>query len=273
MSHKYQSKRLLIVVSVCCLLIVVFYTTRKYPNPTNIGKVLINRPLPQLNGGPEYNHRKPYNNPQYKSTVFYTGPSNMNEVALTFDDGPDTIFTPKILDILKQNNIKATFFIVGTRAQAHPEIVKRILNEGHAIGNHSWDHPDLDLMSSDNVKSEIQKTDDILFSIIGYHPSIVRPPYGAANKGVIKEISSMGYKIIDWSVDTLDWAGTPTNIIMNNVKKELRPGAIILQHSSGGKRGNLSNTVAALPEIIQYLKSGGYKFVKIPELLNISPTL
>ena len=102
---------------------------------------------------------------------------------------------------------------------------------------------------------------------------MVRPPYGAADKKVVQEIGDMGYKIIDWSVDTRDWAGTPPNNIMSMVKKELHPGGIILQHCSGGKKGNLSNTVTALPEIIQYLKSEDYKFVKVPELLNIPPEL
>lgn len=288
-----NTKRLITVLIVCCVAILGFYGFRNNSYLRNMDQQISkkplpksqegteyshrtpnnNLPLPELQGGNEYDHRTSNHNQPYKGIVYYNGPKNIKEAALTFDDGPDNVFTPKILDILKENNIKATFFIVGTRAQANPDMVKRILNEGHSIGNHSWDHADLDKLSSDKIKSEIKKTDDLLSSIIGYHPSIVRPPYGAADKNVIEEISSMGFNIVDWSVDTRDWAGTPVPIIMSYVKQELQPGGIILQHCAGGKREDLSNTVTALPEIIGYLKSGGYNFVRIPKMLNISSSI
>lgn len=287
------TKRLITVLIICCVSILGFYSFRnsgylknmdqqiskktlpklKESSEYNLRTPNNNSTLPELQGGVEYANRNSNHNQPYKEIVYYNGPKNVKEVALTFDDGPDNIFTPKILDILKENNIKATFFIVGIRAQANPEMVKRILNEGHSIGNHSWDHPDLDKLSSDKIKSEIKKTDDLLSSIIGYHPSIVRPPYGAADKNVIQEIGFMGFKIIDWSVDTRDWAGTPVPTIMSYVKQELRPGGIILQHCAGGKKENLYNTVTALPQIIAYLRSGGYSFVRVPELLNISSSM
>lgn len=208
--------------------------------------------------------------PLLQDKVYYAGPATYpKEVALTFDDGPDTHYTQRILDILKKNNIKATFFIVGTRAEAHPELVRQIAMEGHAIGNHSWDHPLLTKLTPAQVKYEVDESEKVLHSILGYYPSMFRPPYGAATPDDTREITSMGYSIIDWSVDTRDWAGTPTPQIMNYVKKELHPGGIILEHCATGKTGNLDNTVRALPKIISSLKAQGYKFVTVPELLHI----
>lgn len=229
--------------------------------------------IPDPAGSSEIAYRQPYYKLPYKNVVFYIAHTDKKEVALTFDDGPDVTFTPKILDILKENNTKATFFVLGKRAKAHPEIVKRIVQEGHAIGNHSWDHPNLGKLSANEINSEIQRTDNILFYLLGYHPALVRPPYGAADLGVIREVGSMGYKIVQWSVDTRDWAGTPSSQIMLNVRKRLHPGAIILLHCAGVQGVNLSNTTTALPQIIKELKAQGYEFVTIPELLHISPSL
>ena len=226
--------------------------------------------IPDILGGSESNNRGGNHLADVPNIVFHQGPDNEKLVALTFDDGPDVKYTTKILEILKQNNIKATFFIVGNRAKAHPEMVKRISIEGHTIGNHTWDHPDIKKMDITKLKDEVQQTDDLINSIVGYKPHLFRPPYGFANVNDIKELGKLGYKIIDWSVDTKDWAGTPPDQMMDYVTKELRPGAIVLEHCAGGKNENLDNTVAALPRIISYLKDNGYRFVTVPELLHIS---
>lgn len=202
-------------------------------------------------------------------SLYYSGPQQGKQVALTFDDGPDNHFTLQILDILKKNNVKATFFIVGENAKAHPEVVKRIIREGHAIGNHSWDHPDFPKISTEKITEEIRKTQDELNSIVGFRPAMFRPPYGAVNSSDNAIITSMGLNIIDWSVDTKDWAGASPQQILNEVKKELQPGGIILQHCAGGKKGNLSNTVAALEQMIPLLKKEGYTFVTVPKLLSL----
>lgn len=210
-------------------------------------------------------------NPVSSAGVLYrTGPSNAKKIALTFDDGPDAKYTGQILDILKQYNIKATFFVIGKRVSAYPETVRRIANEGHAIGNHTWSHPDLTKISQKDFLSQLNETNSLLKKIIGYTPLIVRPPFGSVNATVIQEAKTEGLKLITWSVDTRDWEGISKEKIMENVKKEVKPGGIILQHSSGGKNGNLSNTVEALPQIIEYLKENHYEFVTVPELLNIN---
>ncbi|WP_156807442.1 polysaccharide deacetylase family protein [Effusibacillus pohliae] len=228
---------------------------------------------PDLTGGPESQNRTARTTPREGTDpsriLYFSGPRTAKQVALTFDDGPDLRFTPQILDILKQNGVKATFFIVGTRAQAHPEMVRRIVAEGHAIGNHTWDHPKLTKLTPQQIRDEVVRTDQLLDSIVGYYPALFRPPYGLTNPDIVREIGAMGYKIIDWSVDTRDWAGTPVPQMMDYVRTELRPGAIILEHCAGGRSEDLSNTVSALPQIIDTLKAQGYTFVTVPQLLNI----
>ncbi len=191
---------------------------------------------------------------------------------MTFDDGPDSITTPKILDILKENGIKATFFIVGTQAKAHPDMVRRIEEEGHAIGNHSWSHPHFDKMPTEDALKQIDDAQEQLESIIGYYPSMVRPPYGALTKDEEKAIHDKGLDIIDWSVDTMDWSGVSAKEILELVHDELYPGGIILQHCSGGK-DHLSNTIEALKQMIPDLTEQGYTFVTVPELLDIPDKL
>ncbi|KIL41379.1 polysaccharide deacetylase [Gordoniibacillus kamchatkensis] len=201
--------------------------------------------------------------------MFYSGASGAKVAALTFDDGPDVTFTGQILDILKQQGIKATFFIVGERALQHPDMVRRIVQEGHAVGNHTWDHPNLVKLTPQQVQDEVLRTEEQLMQTLGYRTDLFRPPYGNANAAVLQQIAGLGFKIIDWSVDTRDWAGTPTPQIMDFVRKEMTPGGIILQHCAGGRNENLSNTVAALPQIIFYLKSNGFTFATVPDLLKV----
>jgi peptidoglycan-N-acetylglucosamine deacetylase len=201
----------------------------------------------------------------FQGTIFVNGSRSKKEIALTFDDGPDVYNTTKILDILNKYQVHATFFIVGTQAETHPEMVKKIAENGYAIGNHSWDHPDLTRLSNQQIYNELSKTNQLLYSIVGYYPDIFRPPYGSTNHRVVKEIASMGYAIIDWSVDTRDWAGISVSQIMRNVHQEMYPGGIILEHSAE----NSHHTIQALPEIITELKAQGYTFVTIPELLKI----
>jgi peptidoglycan/xylan/chitin deacetylase (PgdA/CDA1 family) len=211
--------------------------------------------------------------PADAQTVYRSGDGSAKQVALTFDDGPDVRYTGQILDLLKKDNVKATFFLIGLNSQAHPEMVKRIAAEGHAIGNHTWDHADLPKLGANQVRSEIDQTTDVLNSILGFRPSLMRPPYGSLSPAVIAEINGMGYKVVNWSVDTRDWAGTPAATMLGNVEANTRPGSIILMHSAGGKGGKLDNTVAVLPQIIASLRAKGYTFATVPELLHVPPHL
>lgn len=230
---------------------------------------------PNLTSGTEKSIRDPQPltltelHEKYRSTFVFNGPSAGRQVSLTFDDVPDTQFTPQILDILKKYNVKATFFVVGNRAEAHPELVKRIVQEGHAIGNHSYSHPNLPKVSDARFHDEVLRTEKILHQLTGYSTSIFRPPYGNINEAQIQWLAGQRMNIINWNVDSLDWEGLNAKQVLSNVMSHVGPGSIILQHGAGGTGENLTGTVQALPVIIERLQAKGIRLVTIPELLGL----
>lgn len=208
-------------------------------------------------------------NPSMEKKVHFNGSAkDGKQVALTFDDGPDAVVTPQILDILKEHHIKATFFILGDRAERHPETVRRIAEEGHAIGNHSWSHPNFKELTMEEATKQITDTQEELNHIIGYRPSLFRPPYGALDADKEKAIQNMELAIVNWSVDTMDWSGVSAQEIMRIIDTQLKPGGIILQHTANGKN-QLANTLEALELFIPDLKDQGYSFVTVPDLLHL----
>jgi peptidoglycan-N-acetylglucosamine deacetylase len=207
---------------------------------------------------------------KYPGSFKLSGPATEKKVALTFDDGPDEMYTRQVLDVLKMNKVKATFFVIGRRAEAHPELIARMIREGHIVGNHSYSHADLTKLSLSSFEKQIEHTQSILKPIIGYSPRLLRPPYGAINEQQVRWAMDHGYLIVNWSVDSLDWKGLNAEKVSGNILSANRPGAIILQHSGGGKGEDLSGTVKALPTIIRTLKSQGYDIVTVPELLHVS---
>ncbi|WP_248925748.1 polysaccharide deacetylase family protein [Paenibacillus hamazuiensis] len=230
---------------------------------------------PRLKAGAEQVHRQPQPlsladlHQKYKSTFLFNGPASLREVALTFDDVPDNEFTPQVLDVLKAYGVRATFFVVGNRAEAHPDIVRRIAAEGHVLGNHSYDHPNLPKMSDDVFHDQVKRTGDILANITGIHTRLFRPPYGNIDEDQIKWLASQQYHVINWNVDSLDWKGLNADQVATNVLSHVNPGSIVLQHGAGGTGEDLSGTVKALPTIIERLQARGIKLVTIPELLQI----
>ena len=180
-------------------------------------------------------------------------------IALTFDDGPDPTTTPQALAILKKYNAKATFFMVGKNVSANPDIAKQVRKEGHQIGNHTWDHPQLPKLSLDNAKKEILDTQEAIQKATGVQTKITRPPYGAINSAIQYGVDQ---SFIMWDVDSLDWKTHNTTAILNEVKKEVKPGSIILMHDIH------QTTIDALPTVLDYLKSQGYTFVTVDELLD-----
>ncbi|WP_227936393.1 polysaccharide deacetylase family protein [Alkalihalobacillus deserti] len=215
--------------------------------------------------------------PKVKRTFITTNihiqPNELNKVdtssmlvALTFDDGPENHYTPMILDILKEKGVPATFFVVGREITTYPEIMKRIVNEGHGIGNHTWHHPDLRKKWSSRIQEEIQSTQQELQKVVGKKPDLFRPPYGAMTKADKVILNKMGMRNILWSVDTLDWSGLPADDILEIVNRDISPGGIILQHNFQYGR-LLDGSVEALPRIIDDLQKKGYKFVTLQTLL------
>ncbi|AZN40068.1 polysaccharide deacetylase family protein [Paenibacillus albus] len=196
------------------------------------------------------------------------GPRGSRRVALTFDDVPDPRFTPQVLETLARYKVRATFFVVGSRAAAHPALVKRISREGHIIGNHSYDHAVFSRISRYAFEQQIARTDRIIRPLIGYSPKFIRPPYGEITPYQVDWLRSRGYIVVNWDTDSVDWKSLDSNRILINIKRTLQPGSIILQHAGGGEGQDLSGTIAALPRLITLLRSKGYQIVTLPELLN-----
>ncbi|MDL4817641.1 polysaccharide deacetylase family protein [Actinomadura opuntiae] len=180
-------------------------------------------------------------------------------VALTFDDGPGP-YTNGLLDVLKKDGVRATFFVLGQNARSFPAMVRREVMEGHEVGDHSWDHPQLTGLSAAAVKSQIQRTQDAITRASGgVKPTIMRPPYGATNRRVGQTI---GMPLILWSVDTEDWRYLNTARDTRVGIKEPKPGGVILFHDIH------KPSVKAIPAVIEGLKKRGFTFVTVSELFE-----
>lgn len=210
---------------------------------------------------------------KYPELLLLRGSAASGQVALTFDDAPDTTFTPQVLDVLKKYQVRATFFLVGAQAEKHPEMVKRIVREGHVIGNHSYSHKLFTKLSDDLFQSQVLQTQQTLKRLIGYSPRLLRPPYGEISESQLLWASEHGYRIVNWNVDSLDWKQLGQEKVISNILTNVKPGSIILQHSGGGPGQDLNGTVQALPTVIQTLKSRNLKMVTLPELLQVSKQL
>lgn len=186
-------------------------------------------------------------------------------IALTFDDGPWPGNTLNVLDILKKNNIKATFFWVGQALKDNPQIAKQVVAEGHAIGNHTWHHW-YHRLDASTAAREIDDTAELIYKTTGVRTSLFRPPGGVMNNGVADYAKQKKDAIVMWSNDPMDYRPHSANQLVNYVIRKAQPGAIVLMHDGGG---NHSATVHALPQIIAKLRDKGYKFVTIPELLEM----
>lgn len=186
-------------------------------------------------------------------------------IALTFDDGPDKIITPQLLDILKEKGVPATFFVVGQQVSYYPELAKRMVEEGHSIANHTWDHPELSKIYTAQVIQQITSTNEIIEKVTGVKATLFRPPYGDYTAADAVIFDKLGFKNILWSVDTIDWSGKSAEEILTIVHRDKSPGGIVLQHNFQNTK--LQGTVDALPQIIDELRSEGYQFVTIDHLL------
>jgi peptidoglycan/xylan/chitin deacetylase (PgdA/CDA1 family) len=184
---------------------------------------------------------------------------------MTFDDGPSAALTPKLLDILAAHHIKATFFVLGEMVAEHPEILARAAREGHEIASHSWSHPNLGKMSQESVRSQLQRTDEIIKNATGARPTLFRPPYGSITERQKRWIhDEFGYDIILWDVDPLDWKRPGPAVVRNRILKETRPGSIVLSHDIH------PGTIEAMPSTFDELQAKGFKFVTVSQLIDMA---
>ncbi len=183
-------------------------------------------------------------------------------ISMTFDDGPQPALTPKLLDLLKQKGVKATFFVVGQNVAEFPDVVKRAVAEGHEIANHSWSHPNFAKMSDAAVRNELQKTEDAIQKAAGVKSKLLRPPYGSITQRQRDWIhNEFGFKIVLWDIDPLDWKYRNSAHVENEILKNTRSGSIVLSHDIH------ATTVAAMSDTLEKLSEKGFKFVTASELI------
>ncbi len=183
-------------------------------------------------------------------------------VALTFDDGPSSAYTPKVLDILKRHGAKGTFFVLGSNAKRCSSIVSRAASEGHEIGVHTWSHINMARSSMEKIDSEVSRTAEVIRSITGKSPAVMRPPYGAVNARIVNHMyDRYGMRSILWDVDTQDWRRPGVSTVVSRAVNRAKPGSIILVHDIH------ASTLAAIEGIVTGLQARGYTLVTVSELL------
>jgi len=184
-------------------------------------------------------------------------------VALTFDDGPHPTHTPRLLDILARYDVKATFYVIGTMVRRYPEILHRIVAEGHEVGNHTWAHPTLSRLGNQSFLREIDRTQEIVWRTVGALPVTMRPPYGAITRRQSQMLHDQrNMPTIVWSVDPEDWRRPGSSVVAARMVRGARPGSIILAHDIHGP------TVRAIPAAIEGIASQGLRFSTMSELLG-----
>ena len=184
-------------------------------------------------------------------------------VALTFDDGPSSKVTPRILQTLEQHEAKATFFMLGKRVEMYPAIAAQVAAEGHEIANHTFSHPNLKKLSHKEMTEEIEKTNKLIEITTGVTPTLFRPPYGIYSQDILNYTASNNYSTILWSVDSLDWKSRNPAAIKKEILSNITNKSIVLMHDLH------TATAEALPDLLMTLKQEGYEFVTVSELLTL----
>ncbi len=213
--------------------------------------------LPGCGAAPAYDPAAPHA-PVSAAVVSEEDPAAPKYVALTFDDGPSPRCTPRLLDGLAEYGARATFFVVGCQTVKDPDIVQRIAAEGHQVGNHSYDHAQLDSLTCAQALADLQKNDDLLRELLGEGTYWVRPPYGLCSD---REAESLTVPLVNWSVDTEDWKSKDADRIVDIIYRQVSDGDIILLHD------RYQNTVDAVLRAVPHLQEQGYVFVTVSELL------
>lgn len=206
-----------------------------------------------------------------EEVIIKNGTKNQKIIVITFDDGPHEKFTPQILDILKENDAKATFFVMGKKVEYYPDIVKRMIDEGHEIGNHTYNHINVSKYSKSKVEEEILKSQEAIYNLTGKKPSLFRPPYRGMNQNTVNLVNELNLKMVLWckTIDVRDWANPGVYNITNPLLTKIQNGDIILLHDYNNRsKATTSQTVQALRIVIPELKKRGYEFVTVSELIK-----
>ncbi len=195
----------------------------------------------------------------------FTSNSKMEDrkVAITFDDGPNPNYTPKVIQLLKDFDAKATFFCIGKHVEEHPNLLEEIVANGHSVGNHSYSHSTLiGFKSTEAWLVELKDTDQVIFKVIGTKPNLFRPPYGVTTPHLAKALKVTGHVVIGWNIRPFDKALKNPEMILNMILKSIKPGSVILLHDTHEHIGTV------LEQLLQFLKKHKYQMVTINELMN-----
>ena len=207
---------------------------------------------------------RPPTNPAVMLPPFYSATVATPHIALTFDDGPHGTLTPRLLDLLAERNVKATFYVIGRNVEAHPDIARRIVAEGHEIANHTWSHPALSGLGAPRIAEELRRTHETVLDVAGVRMTNLRPPYGAFNDRVRQvAFEGHGYDTIMWSVDPLDWKHRNSARVTRELVEGAAPGAVLLCHDIH------KTTVAAIAPAVDQLQARQFRFVTVAELMGM----
>jgi len=187
-----------------------------------------------------------------------------NQVAITFDDGPHPYFTPKVLELLREYNAKATFFCIGKNIEKHPELFQQMVNEGHTISNHTYSHANsIGFMKTSDLILEMQKTNSIIKKITGLEAKLFRPPFGVTNPRIKRALKNVGLQSIGWSIRSLDTTSKPKEQILKTICNKLTKGDVVLLHDTSDK------SVEILEQLLLFLKQNKMEAVTVATLFNI----
>jgi peptidoglycan/xylan/chitin deacetylase (PgdA/CDA1 family) len=203
-------------------------------------------------------------NSNFHITAYCNGTTAEKEIAITFDDGP-TAFTKKVLNTLAAYNATGTFFMIGKNIKGNEELLKQIVSEGHTIGNHTFSHSFfIDFKSASAFKEELNQTADAAYQVTGKRIQFFRPPYGVTTPNLARAAKALNYKVIGWNIRSLDTTKDSEELIFKRVKKQLKPGAIILFHDTSDKTNHV------LQQTLSYAKDNGFKVVGLEQLLKLN---
>jgi len=203
----------------------------------------------------------------YEGPIDWHGSRDARRIALTFDDGPDPAHTPALLDALAALDVKATFFVVGARAAAHPDLTARIAREGHELGNHTYTHRYLPLARARSVARELASTDAAIARATGVVPTLARPPYGGRRPATVRAFRRLAKRLVLWDVNSFDWKGAPARDIAERVLERVRPGSIVLMHDA---RDGAEETIDAVRALVPALRARGYELATAGATLTSS---
>jgi peptidoglycan/xylan/chitin deacetylase (PgdA/CDA1 family) len=186
-----------------------------------------------------------------------------NNIAITFDDGPHPEFTPKVLRLLEKHQVKATFFLIGNQVEKHPEIVSKIINQGHTIGNHTYSHTNnFGFLKTEEVISDLKKSTDLIADLFQKKLNLFRPAFGVTNPRIAKAVKELNLEVIGWSVRSLDTTKDSKEIILNRITKNIKKGDVVLLHDTSQK------TLEVLEQLLQFMETKKLKSVTIDQLFN-----